>query len=110
MPDIDLVKQYSMPVVKAKSLVQQAVDEIAGEYGISSEWKGNTLCFCRAGVDGQVHVGKSELRMCVTLGFLMKPLKGRLIDHAERTFEKLFGERESGARPKKPLGKAARTI
>jgi putative polyhydroxyalkanoate system protein len=109
MPDIDIVRPHSLPITKAKALVQQAVDEIAGEHGVSSEWQGNTLLFRRSGVEGQVQVSSSEVRLCVTLGFFMKPLKGQLVEHAESTFERLFGDREAGAQPKKPSGRTART-
>ena len=49
MADIELVKPHSLTVVKAKALVQQAADALAAEYGLSSEWRGDSLHFHRSG-------------------------------------------------------------
>jgi len=111
MSDIDLVRVHSRPVANAKALVQQGVDELAGEHDLSSEWRGDTLHFHRAGIEGQIHVTPSRIQLSATLGFLLKPLKGTLVDHIERTFSRLFGDPESGMSAGKPapgVGKVTR--
>ena len=109
MSDIELVKPHSLPIAKAKTLAQKEVDALAGEYDLSSEWHGNTLHFHRSGIDGQMHVTDSEVRLHVTLGLLLRPFKGRLIDHIERAFDRLLPERKPGAQAEKPARKTART-
>jgi putative polyhydroxyalkanoate system protein len=78
MADIEFVKPHSLTIAKARALVQKTADALAAEYGLSSEWHGNTLHFHRSGVDGQMHVTDSEVRLHVTLGFLLKAFKGTL--------------------------------
>ena len=90
MADIELVKPHSLTVVKAKALVQQAADALAAEYGLSSEWRGDSLHFHRSGVDGEMHVTDSEIRLHVTLGFLLKAFKKTLLDQIERNFDRLL--------------------
>lgn len=90
MSDFKLVKHYSLPIAKAKARVQKVADGLAAEYDLSSEGHGNTLGFHRSGVDGQVYVADSENRLDVTLGFLLKPLKGKFIGHIERNFDKVL--------------------
>ncbi len=101
MPDIELVKPHSLTIAKAKALVQKAADALAAEYDLSSEWHGNTLHFHRSGIDGQMHVTGSEVRLHVTLGFLLKAFKRTFVDHIERNFDRLFAEQEPRVRPKK---------
>jgi putative polyhydroxyalkanoate system protein len=90
MADIELVKPHSLTVAKAKALVQKTADALAAEYGLSSEWHGDSLHFHRSGVDGEMHVTDSEIRLHVTLGFLLKAFKKRLLDQIERNFDRLL--------------------
>lgn len=99
MSDIDVVRFHSLPVQKAKALVQKTADDLAREYGLSSEWHGNTLHFHRAGVDGQMQVTGSEVRLHAALGFLLTPLRASFVDHIERNFDKLFGKRGGKTAP-----------
>jgi len=109
MFDIELVKSHSLPIAKAKTLAQKEVDSLSGEYDLSSEWRGNTLHFHRSGLDGQMHVTGSEIRLHASLGLLLRPFRGRLVDQIERTFDRLLPERKPGAQAGKPAGKTART-
>jgi hypothetical protein len=43
---------------------------------------------------GRMHVTDSEIRLYVTLGFLLKASKGAFVDHIERNFDRLLAERE----------------
>ena len=108
MSDIKLVKRHSLPIAKAKALVQKAADRLAAEYELSSEWHGDTLHFHRSGVDGEMYVTDSEIRLHIDLGFLLKPLKGKLVDHIERNLDRLLAEPKPRAQAKKPARKTAR--
>jgi putative polyhydroxyalkanoate system protein len=101
MSDIEFVKPHSLTIAKARALVQKAADALAAEYDLSSEWHGDTLHFHRSGIDGRMHVADSEIRLDVTLGFLLKPFKRKLVDQIERNFDKLLAEAQPRARGKK---------
>ncbi len=92
MADIEFTKSHSLTIAKARALVQQAAEALAAEYGLSSEWDGNTLHFHRSGVDGQMHVTDSEIRLHVTLGFLMRAFKGKLAEHIESHFDRVLAQ------------------
>jgi len=102
MSDIEIVKPHSLLIAKAKALVQKEADSLATEYDFHSEWQGDTLHFHRSGVDGQMHVTDAEVRFHATLGFLLKPLKGKLVAHVESNLDKLFGKPEPMIQAKKP--------
>ena len=101
MSDIKLVRPHSLPLTKAKALAQKTADALAAEYDLASEWHGNTLRFHRSGVDGQMHVTDSEIRLDVKLGLLLKAFKGKIAGHIERNFDELL------AGSKKPAKKTA---
>ena len=90
MSDIELVKRHSLPLAKAKALAQKTADALAAEYDLQSEWVGNTLRFHRSGVDGQMHVTDSEIRLEVTLGLLLRAFKAKITGHIERNFDELL--------------------
>jgi putative polyhydroxyalkanoate system protein len=109
MSDIKLVKPHSLSIAKAKALVQEAADGLAAEYDLSSEWQGNTLHFHRSGVDGEMYVTDSEIRLHVTLGFMLKPFRGKFLGHIERNLDRALAEREPSAQANKPTRKTTRT-
>ena len=98
MSDIMLIKRHALPLPKAKALAQKAADALAAEYDLESEWHGNTLRFHRSGVDGQMHVTDSEIRLDVTLGLLLKAFKGKIAGHIERNFDELLADRKKPAK------------
>lgn len=107
MSDIKLVRSHSLPIGKAKAIVQKAADDLAREYSLTSDWRGDTLHFHRHGVTGHMHVTESEIGLDVTLGLLLKPLKGRLTEHIQRTFDKLLArDKPSMKAPKKASRRA----
>lgn len=101
MSDISVVRSHTLPIAKARALAQKAADALASEYNLTSEWQGNTLRFHRAGVDGEMHVTASEIQLEVTLGFLLKAFKGKLVEHIERNFDKLMPASAVATAPKK---------
>jgi putative polyhydroxyalkanoate system protein len=107
MSDIEIVEPHSLPIAKAKALVQKVADGLAAEYDLNSEWHGNTFRFQRSGVDGQVSVTASEIKIDVALSFLLKPFKGTFVDHIDRNFNKVL-TRKPRAQAKKLARKTAR--
>lgn len=101
MSDIKMIKYHALPIVKARALVQKAADNLAEEYNLASEWHGNTLRFHRSGVEGQMQVSDTEIRLDVTLGFLLRPFKSKFVEHIEHNFDRLLP-------PAKPAKKAAK--
>jgi putative polyhydroxyalkanoate system protein len=101
MADIEFVKHHSLTVAKAKGLVQRIADGLGAEYGLTSEWRGNTLHFHRSGVKGEMHVTDSEVRLHVTLGLLLKAFKGTFVEHIERNFDELLAKQSSPPTSKK---------
>jgi len=109
MTDINIGRHHSLPLAVAKSRVQKTADELNSEHNFGSAWHGNTLSFERSGLQGEIYVSDSEVRVHVTLGLLMKPLKGKLVDRIEEKLERLFPAEEAGTQTAKPAARSART-
>lgn len=92
MSDITFVRRHSLPIAKAKALVQKAADTLAQEHHVTTSWRDDTLSFQRAGVHGEILVTASDVRLSATLGFLLKPFKATLMGHIERDLSKYFPE------------------
>jgi putative polyhydroxyalkanoate system protein len=110
MSDIKMIKYHSLPLSKARELVQKAADNLGEEYDLTSEWHGDALHFHRAGVQGQMKVTHSEIHLDVTLGFLLKPFKAKFVEHIEHNFDHLLAGAAKGhkAVAKTPAKKTAR--
>jgi len=110
MSDISLVRSFSLPIKVARARVQRTADELADEYGLRSEWQGNTLHFDRSGLHGEMHVSQSEIRLQVHLSLLLRPLKAKLISRIEDKFDRLFPELKAGARSGTPRKKTSHSL
>ena len=111
MPDIKIIKHHSLPLERARALVQTAADDLAQEYGLDSRWVGNSLHFRRLGIEGQMRVDDSEIDLEVTLGFLLKAFKSKFVESIERSFDTLLSNAHAapkGASKKAPAKKPAK--
>jgi putative polyhydroxyalkanoate system protein len=102
MADIEMIKHHSLPLAAARALVQRTADDLGKEYHLVSHWTGNTLHFTRTGIQGQMQVTESEIRLEVTLGFLLKLLKAKFVESIEHNFETLLVKAHAAHRPAKP--------
>jgi putative polyhydroxyalkanoate system protein len=106
MADIRMIKYHSLPMAQARALVQQAADDLAEEYDLTSQWAGNTLHFRRSGVQGEMRVTDSEIDLEVTLGFLLKAFKSKFVEHIEHNFERLLAKAHADHKPARAAAKA----
>jgi putative polyhydroxyalkanoate system protein len=90
MADVKISRQHGMSVAQAKKVAQKVADDMAKEYGLSSDWDGDTLHFERPGVKGNLEVTAQSMVVEITLGFLFKPFAGKFRDTMSANFDKLL--------------------
>lgn len=90
MSSIDILHAHSLPHAKARKAVQEVADKLSERFGIKYEWQGDTLNFNRAGVDGKIALGGSDLRVTANLGFLMSAFKGPIEEEIRRVLDERF--------------------
>ena len=72
-------------------MAQQVADELSDKLSVSCSWQDDVLHFQRAGLDGQLAVTESEVRVSVRLGLLMLPMKPKLVQHIHHYLDELVG-------------------
>jgi len=98
MATITIAKKHELSHADAKKAAQKIADDLARRFDLNCEWHGDRIEFERAGVSGELHVGKNEVRLDCELGFLLSMLKPTIEDTVNRDFDKYFGNVE--AKPK----------
>ncbi len=90
MADVEISREHHMTLAQAKKVAQKVADDMAAEYGLKSEWEGDTLNFSRSGVNGVLKVDATHMEVQVSLGFLFKPFAGKFREHMTANFDKLL--------------------
>ncbi len=90
MSHIDFSRDHRLGLKKARVAAQRVADEMEREFGITSEWDGDTLRFSRTGVSGELTVGTSHVELHAKLGFLLAAFRGRIEEQLHRNFDEYF--------------------
>jgi putative polyhydroxyalkanoate system protein len=91
MSRIDIRRKHGRSLKAAKTAVDKTAAVIAKKFALSSAWDGDTLNFSRMGVNGQIHVSKTEVHVQAELGFLFSALKPMIETEVENQLDKNFG-------------------
>jgi putative polyhydroxyalkanoate system protein len=76
MADIAIKRSHSLGLKGAKDAADKMADKLGKQFNLSGDWNGNTLQFERPGVNGSLTVSDKDMKLEVTLGFLLKAMKG----------------------------------
>jgi putative polyhydroxyalkanoate system protein len=75
----------------------RAADEMAAhlgkKFGLTGQWTGNVLKFERPGVAGSLAITDKDLDLAVSLGFLLKAMKGSIEQSVRHELDKLSPRR-----------------
>ena len=105
MATIAIAKKHHLSHARAKEAAQKIADDLAHRFDLECTWHGDRIAFERPGVTGELHVGKTDVRLDCQLGFLLSMLKPTIEDAVNRDFDKYFGKADATAKPQKPKRK-----
>jgi putative polyhydroxyalkanoate system protein len=88
--DIDLRREHGLDPAQARAMAERLLERLGREFGLRGEWAGNVLRFQRAGVQGHLALGSGDLHLQVTLGLLLKAMRGRIEQAIARELDQLF--------------------
>jgi putative polyhydroxyalkanoate system protein len=91
MATIELKRDHTLGLKKARQAAQRVADEMQREFGMDCEWDGNVLRFSRTGVTGELVVDRGHVELHAKLGFLLTAFKGRIEETIHRNFDEYFG-------------------
>lgn len=95
MADITLKRVHQLGLKGARAAADKMVDKLDKQFDLSGSWQGDTLHFDRPGVSGRLAVSDSDMQLEVTLGFLLKAMKGPI----ERAVHEQLDKALADARP-----------
>ena len=101
MAHIDITRSHTLPKDKVQSLVVTVADDLVNRFGGSYELTPTGTRFKAPGVDGTFDILDNAIRVTVTLGLLMRPLKSVLEKQIHDEIDKLSATYESPTAGKK---------
>ena len=110
MADIELRRAHGLGLKAAHAAADKMAEQLGKKFGLQGKWSGDTLHFDRPGVAGTLAVTDKDLHLAVTLGFLLKAMKGSIERAVNEELDKIVAAKPAGARkdePAKPKKAAA---
>jgi len=92
MTTLAIAKKHHLSHKDAKAAAQKVADDLKERFDLRYAWRGDAIEFERPGLTGEMHVGRSEVRLACELGLLLSLLKPTLEAHIHKEFDKRFGK------------------
>jgi putative polyhydroxyalkanoate system protein len=90
MADICIIQSHELAQQHARAAAQKVADQMAAEFGMLSEWRGDVLVFQRSGVSGQLTLSAQLAHLEISLGFLLKSFAPTIRDKAAMKMRTIF--------------------
>ncbi|MEO8101395.1 MAG: polyhydroxyalkanoic acid system family protein [Betaproteobacteria bacterium] len=104
MADIVLHRTHHLGLKGARAAADRMAVKLGEKFELSGEWDGNTLHFHRSGVNGRLAVTDHDMKLDITLGFMLKMMKGPI---ERAVHEQLDGVLDASPAPAKAHTKTA---
>ena len=96
MADISLKRTHALGLNGAHAAASKMVDKLGEKFDLTGTWSGNTLNFARPGVTGVLVVSDHDMTLDVTLGFMLKMMKGPIEQSVHEQLDKAL--KDGGAK------------
>jgi putative polyhydroxyalkanoate system protein len=109
LADIDIKRAHNLGLKAARAAADTMADHLGRKFGLKGDWRGDVLHFERPGVNGTLAISARDLRLSVSLGFLLKAMKASIEKAVEHELDALFAKSAPAAKaPAKPKKAAPR--
>lgn len=88
MADISLKRTHSLGLKGAHAAANKMAEKLGEKFALTSTWAGNTMNFTRPGVNGTLAISESDITLEVTLGFMLKMMKGPIEQSVHEQLDK----------------------
>jgi putative polyhydroxyalkanoate system protein len=99
MADISLKRTHALGLKGAHAAANKMADRLGEKFDLKGTWSGNTLNFARPGVTGVLTISETEMRLEVTLGFMLKMMKGPIEQSVHEQLDKVLDAAKPAAKP-----------
>ncbi len=113
MADISMKRTHELGLKGARVAADKMAEKLGEKFDLTGDWKGNTLHFNRPGVNGTLVVTDHDMQLEVTLGFMLKMMKGPIEKAVYEQLDKVLDAAKAPAAaaakapPKTPAPKVA---
>jgi len=99
MADIEIHRAHQLGLKAARAAADQMAEHLGTKFGLKGDWTGNVLNFQRPGVTGSLAVTDKDVDLSVSLGFLLKAMKGSIEAAVNHELDKLFAAKAAAGKP-----------
>lgn len=94
MADIEIEKEHSLEFSTAREQAKKWLESAKEKFGLEANYvegdNADTATIRRKGIDGKATLTADKIQFEATLGFLAKPLKGKIKEALESGLSKYF--------------------
>lgn len=108
MADIEVHRQHELGLAAARRAAEQMASDLARKFDVRGSWQGDTLRFERPGVSGFVTLTENDLRLSISLGFLLKAMKASIEKLVLQEIDTLFAAHAKTGEPAVPEARPPR--
>ena len=106
MADIDIHRVHNLGLKAARAAADRMADHLGRKFDLKGDWDGNVLTFQRPGVTGSLAISDKDLRLSVSLGFLLKAMKGSIENAIAHELDTLFAPKAAASAAAKSPAKS----
>lgn len=99
MADIEIRRAHTLGLKGARAAADKVAGHLGSKFGLKGDWQGSVLKFERPGVSGSLAITDKDMNLSVSLGFLLKAMKGSIETAVRRELDELFPVKPAGAAP-----------
>ena len=100
MADIDIRRSHHLGLKGARAAADKMAEHLGKKFDLRGDWQGNVLNFQRPGVTGSLAVSDKDLALSISLGFLLKAMRGSIEGAIVRELDELFADKDGAGPPK----------
>ena len=110
MADISMKRSHQLGLKGARAAADKMAEKLGDKFDLSGDWTSNTLSFSRPGVNGTLAVSETEMHLEVSLGFMLKMMKGPIEKAVHEQLDQVLAEAPAkvAAKPAKAKPAAAK--
>ena len=88
MADIDLTRPHRLGLDGARRAAEAVADRLRREYGVATEWEGDSVRVSGRGVRGRLDARPEVVRVTASLGLAARPFRRALRREIERELDR----------------------
>lgn len=90
MSTISVTRHHTLDPEHARQTAESLAKDLSDRFDVHYQWEGDSLHFQRSGVTGQLTVDEHMIKVDLTLGLLLRPLRSRIENEIHRHLDNLI--------------------